>query len=299
MEHSVHVASGKVIEGVSPTSHAKLVTKLRNAIKRARNEADETDLDKLDLELANMDLDQGDGDNSDDEEIDAGDAVGKALALVKQVCCCVTIHSHMLIDCQIRKSPQARAFFKKSCDEADVPFLQLITWIRTRWASLYSFLDRILQLQKAINRFVQLADDSEEVPDLVGGKGYSDFKLMKKDWEQIEKVHEVLKVLITEHRCVCVLISSTQEPATATQSFSSSRYPTVSRTIPVLEFLQQSWENMAKLPKFREMRKPIEAGLENLKKWYCRVDDTDVYFVCLGKSVGHALMSSLTCRCSP
>ena len=35
------------------------------------------------------------------------------------------------------------------------------------------------------------------MPDLASGKGYSDFKLMKKDWEQIKKVHEVLKVLIT------------------------------------------------------------------------------------------------------
>jgi hypothetical protein len=91
MEHSVHLAAGKVVEGMSPTSHAKLVTKLRNAIKRARNEDDETNLDKLDLELANMDLDQGDADDSDDkEEIDAGDAIGKALALVKQVCSCTT-----------------------------------------------------------------------------------------------------------------------------------------------------------------------------------------------------------------
>jgi hypothetical protein len=54
----------------------------------------------------------------------------------------------MLIDCQIRKLPQAQAFFKKSCDEADVLFLQLITWICTQWASLYSFLNRILVLQK-------------------------------------------------------------------------------------------------------------------------------------------------------
>jgi hypothetical protein len=34
------------------------------------------------------------------------------------------------------------------------------------------------------------------VPDLTSGRAYSDFKLMKKDWEQIEKVHEVLKVRI-------------------------------------------------------------------------------------------------------
>ena len=39
---------------------------------------------------------------------------------------------------------------------------------------------------------------------------------------------------------------------------------------------------MAKDPKFGDMAKALKAGLENLKKWYCRVDDSDVYFICLG-----------------
>jgi hypothetical protein len=64
---------------------------------------------------------------------------------------------------------------------------------------------------KAINHFVQLADDSEEVPDLTGGKAYSDFKLMKRDWEKIETVHEVLKVCIVRQCCfsACVTIGCT------------------------------------------------------------------------------------------
>ena len=49
---------------------------------------------------------------------------------------------------QIRKSPQARAFFEKSCAEVEIPFLQLLNWIRTQWASLFNFLDRILKVQK-------------------------------------------------------------------------------------------------------------------------------------------------------
>lgn len=31
------------------------------------------------------------------------------------------------------------------------------------------------------------------------------------------------------------------------------------------------------------MRDSINVGLENLEKWYGKTDDTDVYFVCLGK----------------
>ena len=40
---------------------------------------------------------------------------------------------------------------------------------------------------------------------------------------------------------------------------------------------------MAGTAKFSELQDAIEAGLENLRKWYRRTDDTDVYFICLGK----------------
>src|SRR5580658_3890430 len=76
-----------------------------------------------------------------------------------------------------------------------------------------------------------------------------------------------------------------QEPANAQQTFSSSRFPTVWRTIPVLEFLQEAWENMASNEKFQVLQAPIEAGLENLRKWYRKVDETDAYFICLGESI--------------
>lgn len=48
---------------------------------------------------------------------------------------------------QIRKSPQAKAFFRRSCIQVDIPPLELVLWIRTRWGSLYSFLERFLNLK--------------------------------------------------------------------------------------------------------------------------------------------------------
>ena len=74
-----------------------------------------------------------------------------------------------------------------------------------------------------------------------------------------------------------------KEPAEAQSTFSSSRDPTVWRTIPVLEYLQQSWESMELLPKFETVAPAIRAGIDNLSKWYQKTDDTDVYFICLGK----------------
>ena len=39
---------------------------------------------------------------------------------------------------------------------------------------------------------------------------------------------------------------------------------------------------MAAHPKFANISDAIDAGLENLNKWYQKIDDTDVYFICLG-----------------
>ena len=107
------------------------------------------------------------------------------------------------------------------------------------------------------------------------GKQYSDFRLRKQDWATMELMHEVLQVC-TYPPYVSEILNSTissQEPATAKQMFSSAREPTVWRTIPVHEFLLQSWENMADLPKFSEVEHAIWKGLENVDKWYRKVND--------------------------
>ena len=98
-------------------------------------------------------------------------------------------------------------------------------------------------------------------------------------------IREVLRV------CAYIFISHIfkqigcgQEPANAQQTFSSSRNPTVWRALPVLEFMQESWENMARHDRFEDVTDAIEAGLANLRKWYRKVDDTNVYFICMGMS---------------
>ena len=45
--------------------------------------------------------------------------------------------------------------------------------------------------------------------------------------------------------------------------------------------MQESWENMTSHSRFQELHEAIEAGLENIRKWYRKVDDTDAYFICL------------------
>ncbi|KAF5380029.1 hypothetical protein D9615_006171 [Tricholomella constricta] len=259
MEHAVDLSARHFVATISPSVNGNQLKKIKKALQAVDIEDEDLDLDLLNEQLAGIDgADDGADDDDDidnvsdefeaaDPLLDFADSLGKALALVKQ----------------IRASPQARAFFKKSCVQNNVPTLQLLLWIRTRWASMYSFLDRMLTVRKAINHFVQLADDSDEVPTL-RRKSYTDFRLGKQDWRKLELMHEVLK-----------------EPASAKQTFSSSREPTVFRTIPVLEFLQESWENMADLPRFYEVEDALRKGLANLEKWYRKVSDVDAYFICL------------------
>jgi hypothetical protein len=93
-------------------------------------------------------------------------------------------------------------------------------------------------------------------------------------------MHEVLQARFTN----TVLLYHTnvydQELANAQQSFSTTCHPAAYRMIPILEFLQEMWESMAHTLKFVET---IRCGLKNLTKWYRKVDDTDAYFICLGK----------------
>lgn len=96
-------------------------------------------------------------------------------------------------------------------------------------------------------------------------------------------MHEVLQVCI--HSFAAFFgnaYSSRKETSEAQQTFSSSEDPTVWRTIPVLEFLQENWGNMANHPRFSELSDAIHAGMENLGKWYRKMSDTDAYFMCLG-----------------
>ena len=95
-------------------------------------------------------------------------------------------------------------------------------------------------------------------------------------------MHEVLKVWFSLLYVYNINIYFMQEPASAKQTFSSSKEPSAFWTIPVLEYLRKSWGNMVNLPRFSKMQEAIKKGSDNLEKWYNKVNDTDAYFICLG-----------------
>jgi hypothetical protein len=170
MEHSLHLAAKHFVETVSPISSSSVRKKAAAALRLAR-EGGHLNMEEFDRALHSVDGDDvgevghwtdddGNDDYDDDNDFTPGDALGKALALVKQVrfffsrsslLCIVLTHP-----IQIRMSPQARTFFKSSCIQVGIKPLELLLWIRTRWASLYKFLDRLITLRKVSNLYPYL-----------------------------------------------------------------------------------------------------------------------------------------------
>ena len=225
MEHVIHCATWAFISKVSPAP----MTSIRSDLGADDNSDDDDDV-------------------LDAEEFDPADLLGKVLAFVNQV----------------RASPQARAFFLKLCKDENLPELQLLKWVRTRWASLYDLINRVLDVRPACHKFTLLADDDDHVPDLKFPKTYSMFRLSEGEWRLLELIRDGLK-----------------EPALACQSFSHATRPTAYRAFPVIESMQQKWERMVKNPRYQRIALALQAGLDNLCKWYRALDDSNLYFICL------------------
>jgi hypothetical protein len=127
---------------------------------------------------------------------------------------------HVADPLKVRRSPQAKAFFRKCCKEQGCRDLELSPHCKTRWGTWYQVLDRFRDLRKviwifssrclchrlisslqAVIYFVNNADDSNEVPKVDGdSKPYSDFKLSNDEWDLVDIMHEVLYVCVSLRR---------------------------------------------------------------------------------------------------
>jgi hypothetical protein len=138
LEHTIHLAAGDFIKALSP----KMRTWTKNQTVDGDEEAADEDIDWV-AEWNQLDALLDDEVVDDEVEFEAGDTLGKALALVNQVSLLSTTHSVTYLCPQIRASPQAKVFFAKCCFEEDIPVLELIKWIRTRWGSMHDFIERL------------------------------------------------------------------------------------------------------------------------------------------------------------
>uniref|UniRef100_A0A8H7XSR6 Uncharacterized protein n=1 Tax=Psilocybe cubensis TaxID=181762 RepID=A0A8H7XSR6_PSICU len=115
--------------------------------------------------------------------------------------------------------------------------------------------DRFDIQNKAVNKFVLVADMSNHIPKLKNKK-YADFYLTEHEWDLLQLMKEVL-----EH------------PHAVQSEFSSETQTTLWKTIPMLECLQDSWENLLKISQFAPIHAAIQKDLDKLCKWYLTIDE--------------------------
>jgi hypothetical protein len=89
MEHSLHIACKHFVEAIAPASLAAIYKKVKDVLQRASANG-ELDLHQYDSKLMDIGLESDSDPNNNesddaDTEFSSGDALGKALALVKQV----------------------------------------------------------------------------------------------------------------------------------------------------------------------------------------------------------------------
>lgn len=135
--------------------------------------------------------------------------------------------------------------------------------------------------KQGIVKFIQLADDSAQVPKLQK-KFYADYKLTSIEWTNLDLLCQILRVSSSYGLASRVANPSMQHPALAQQQFSSEHVPTIFCMFPTIEFLLLSLEAAKKHKTFIPIHDAISAGITNLTKWYRKLDNCHVYAVSSG-----------------
>ncbi|KAE9389499.1 hypothetical protein BT96DRAFT_399375 [Gymnopus androsaceus JB14] len=135
--------------------------------------------------------------------------------------------------------------------------------LRTRWGSLYHYFKRMMQIRKALDVFCCLADDNVDVPELEGGKQYSYYKLSNDEWNIIRRCTEALEIV-----------------SKLTTELGKERLATCQKVFPILERAQIKWEELLADANYAPVAPALQAGLYNMKKWYCTAIDSPIYFIC-------------------
>lgn len=150
MEHSIHVATGHFIKAIGPTSSRNVIRKVKKAFKNAGVDDSNLDVKQLGIELdevGDREDDRDDGDGNDSVEFDVGDTVGNALALVTQAGSLFISFETLLNYKMVLTDPKVTTSMRIFSTSLRASKLELKLWIRTRWASLYDFLDHMIMLR--------------------------------------------------------------------------------------------------------------------------------------------------------
>jgi hypothetical protein len=96
------------------------------------------------------------------------------------------------------------------------------------------------------------------------------------------RIQQKFLLYVSEHSSYLVLTSE-KDANRIQQLFSSDKKPTLWRALPAIECLQSAWEAKQKDPKYALYHDALGAGLDKLRKYYKRFDNSPAYVLALGK----------------
>ncbi|KIL57978.1 hypothetical protein M378DRAFT_188346 [Amanita muscaria Koide BX008] len=131
-----------------------------------------------------------------------------------------------------------------------LPLLQLLHDVRTRWDSVYFMIQRLRILRPAIDHFLALNADLTR------------HKLNDAQWGVLRDFEIILEV-----------------PHRVQQAMSSESLPILAGAIPAFEMFMTSWELLR--DKHPRLRKWVNVGLSWAAKYYSRMDRTRSYIVAM------------------
>ncbi|KAG1850741.1 hypothetical protein C8R48DRAFT_778089 [Suillus tomentosus] len=162
-------------------------------------------------------------------DIDDEDTEEQIEALIQEVDAATEGDSQMLVASLLLKvrgfirkvccSPQAKRFFKKCYNEATGKVLELLPYCKTQWGSWHGVIKHLLFLKKAVIKFANNTDDSDEVPNVDKNQPiYSSYKFSEDKWKLLTLVHKFLNV-----------------EASIQEDFTAEYYPTIWHILPLYE----------------------------------------------------------------
>ena len=109
---------------------------------------------------------------------------------------------------------------------------------------------------------------------------------------------EGMPLVMLTHVCLDSWLTA-QIVAETHGELSAHKTPTIHKVFPLLEKVQSRWEAFCNTPEYAPVKHALDAGLENMRKWYRKTDDTSIYFVSHGNVfivlvIGHMYNSPIS-----
>ncbi|GBC12416.2 zinc finger BED domain-containing protein 1-like [Rhizophagus irregularis DAOM 181602=DAOM 197198] len=167
-------------------------------------------------------------DLNDDDNLDIGETTNELMSVIYKLRKLVV---------RIRASPQRRERFQQQCVAIELPELELLPDIKTRWNSTEIMIERALKLRQALHNFTSADRDLKH------------YLFSDNEWKLIEEIH-----LLMQYFKIC------------SDYITGQLYPTLAFTIPAYNYLLDKIEDIIDNNNIRiEIKNAATAAKKKLK----------------------------------